>query len=211
EIENLQNISCDLIPDWINKHKSGKKLIIENVHALKNNDELKKILDLQGIKSLITVPIIENGNCKGFVGFDYVNNYCNVTQKEYEILKMYSKILDSLDTRKNYEKELIELNQKLELKVKQKTKEIIEKEKSHTVVLKQHIRDLEEILFNVSHKLRHEIVKILAISQLFEVENHSFDELYEYIGYIKQSSKLLDDYTRDLTHITHEIKNRRTY
>jgi hypothetical protein len=211
EIENLQNIPCDLIPDWINTHKSGKKLIIENVQTLKNGDELKKILDPQGIKSLITVPIIENGNCKGFVGFDYVNNYCNVTQKEYEILKMYSKILNSLDTRKNYEKELIKLNQKLELKVRQKTKEIIEKEKSHTIVLKQHISDLEEILFNLSHKLRHPIVKILAISQLFEVENHSFDELYEYIGYIKQSSQLLDDYTRDLTHLTHEIKNRRTY
>jgi hypothetical protein len=211
EIHNLQNVPCDLIPDWVNTHKSGKKLIIENVQILNDEDELKKILDPQGIKSLITVPIIDNNICKGFVGFDYVNSYSNISQKEYDILNIYTNILNSLETRKRYESELLKLNQELELRVVKKTKEIIKKEKIHSIVLKQHIVDLEEILFNLSHKLRHPVVKILGLSQLIDPNHSSVDELYEYVGYIKQSAEALDSFTRELTDLTHERKNRRSY
>jgi hypothetical protein len=211
EINNLQNVPCDLIPDWVNTHKSGKKLIIENVQILNDEDELKKILDPQGIKSLITVPIIDNNICKGFVGFDYVNSYSNISQKEYDILSIYTNILNSLETRKRYESELLKLNQELELRVVKKTKEIIKKEKIHSIVLKQHIVDLEEILFNLSHKLRHPVVKILGLSQLIDPNHSSVDELYEYVGYIKQSAEALDSFTRELTDLTHERKNRRSY
>jgi hypothetical protein len=210
EIENLQNIPTNLIPDWVNTHKKGKPLIIENVQALDDENELKKILAPQSIKSLITVPIFNDDICNGFVGFDYVNNYSNISEKEYEILDMYSKILNSLETRKRYEKELINTNNELETKVKLTTKELLKKEKKHSLALQQHIIDLEEILFTLSHKFRHPVAEILGLSNLLDITTNSVDEVREIVGYIKKSTEMLDSFTYELTQLAHEQKNRKT-
>ena len=86
EIENLQSIPTNLIPDWVNTHKKGERLIIENVQALDDDNEVKKILAPQSIVSLITVPIFNEDICYGFVGFDYVYHYSDISEKEYEVL-----------------------------------------------------------------------------------------------------------------------------
>jgi hypothetical protein len=208
EINNLQYVPCDFIQDWVNTHKSGKAFVCDNVQILDDEDELKKILAPQNIKSIITVPIFNNSECIGFVGFDYVNHYSNITQKEYDVLSIYTQILNSLDTRKRYEKELLLLNEALELKVTDKTKEILQKDEIHTLELKQHVADLEDILFSLSHRLRQPIVNILGLSQLIEGETNTEEELHEIERYINQNTKLLDDYSREITLLTQERKNR---
>lgn len=208
EINNLQEVPCDFIQDWVNTHKSGKAFVCDNVQILDDEDELKKILAPQNIKSIITVPIFNNSECIGFVGFDYVNHYSNITQKEYDVLSIYTQILNSLDTRKRYEKELLLLNEALELKVTDKTKEILQKDEIHTLELKQHVADLEDILFSISHRLRQPIVNILGLSQLIEGETNTEDELHEIVRYINQNTKLLDDFSREITLLTQERKNR---
>ena len=208
EINNLQEVPCDFIQDWVNTHKSGKAFVCDNVQILDDEDELKKILAPQNIKSIITVPIFNNSECIGFVGFDYVNHYSNITQKEYDVLSIYTQILNSLDTRKRYEKELLLLNEALELKVTDKTKEILQKDEIHTLELKQHVVDLEDILFSLSHRLRQPIVNILGLSQLIEGETNTEEELHEIVRYINQNTKLLDDFSREITLLTQERKNR---
>jgi hypothetical protein len=208
EINNLQYVPCDFIQDWVNTHKSGKAFVCDNVQILDDEDELKKILAPQNIKSIITVPIFNNSECIGFVGFDYVNHYSNITQKEYDVLSIYTQILNSLDTRKRYEKELLLLNEALELKVTDKTKEILQKDEIHTLELKQHVADLEDILFSLSHRLRQPIVNILGLSQLIEGETNTEEELHEIVRYINQNTKLLDDFSREITLLTQERKNR---
>ncbi|MBU3680455.1 MAG: GAF domain-containing protein [Flavobacterium sp.] len=208
EINNLQEVPCEYIHDWVNTHKSGKAFVCDNVQILDDEDELKKILAPQNIKSIITVPIFNNSDCIGFVGFDYVNLYSNITQKEYDVLSIYTQILNSLDTRKRYEKELLLLNEALELKVIDKTKEILQKDEIHTLELKQHVADLEDILFSISHRLRQPIVNILGLSQLIEGETNTEEELHEIVRYINQNTKLLDDFSREITLLTQERKNR---
>jgi hypothetical protein len=208
EINNLQDVPCEFIQDWVNTHKSGKAFVCDNVQILDDEDELKKILAPQNIKSIITVPIFNNSECIGFVGFDYVNHYSNISQKEYDVLSIYTQILNSLDTRKRYEKELLLLNEALELKVTDKTKEILQKDEIHTLELKQHVADLEDILFSLSHRLRQPIVNILGLSQLIEGETNTEDELHEIVRYINQNTKLLDDFSREITLLTQERKNR---
>ncbi len=208
EINNLQDVPCEFIQDWVNTHKSGKAFVCDNVQILDDEDELKKILAPQNIKSIITVPIFNNSECIGFVGFDYVNHYSNITKKEYDVLSIYTQILNSLDTRKRYEKELLLLNEALELKVTDKTKEILQKDEIHTLELKQHVADLEDILFSLSHRLRQPIVNILGLSQLLDGETNSEEELHEIVRYIHQNTKLLDDFSREITMLTQERKNR---
>ena len=207
EIENLQSIPNNLIPDWVNTHKKGERLIIENVQALDDDNELKKILAPQSIVSLITVPIFNEDICYGFVGFDYVYHYSDISEKEYEVLTMYSKILNSLETRKRYEKELINTNNELETKVKLSAEELLKKEIKHSLALQQHIIDLEEILFTLSHKFRHSVANIIGLSNLLNITTNSVDEVYEIVGYIKESTETLDSFTHELTNLANERKN----
>jgi hypothetical protein len=207
EIENLQNVPTNLIPDWVNTHKRGECLIIDNVQALDDENELKKILAPQSIVSLITVPIFNDEICYGFVGFDYLNHYSDISEKEYEVLTMYSKILNSLETRKRYEKELISINSALETKVKLTTEELLKKEIKHSLALQQHIIDLEDILFTLSHKFRHSVANIIGLSDLLNVTTNSVDEVFEITGLIKESTKALDSFTRELNQLAYERKN----
>jgi hypothetical protein len=209
EIANLQEVPCNLIPDWVSTHKEGNPFIVENVQALDDENELKKILAPQSIKSLITVPIMNDDVCYGFVGFDYVYNYSDISEKEYEVLAMYSKILNSLEIRKRYEKQLIETNNELETKVKLTTEDLLLKEKNHSLALQQHIIDLEEILYTISHKLRQPVANILGLSDLLDFTSNTSADVHEIVGYLKKSAKLVDSFTHELTHLAHERKNRK--
>lgn len=57
EIDNLQNISTDLIPQWIDTHKLQQPMFVDNVQFLPENDPLREMLEPQGIKSLITIKL----------------------------------------------------------------------------------------------------------------------------------------------------------
>ena len=160
--------------------------------------------------SLITVPIFNEDICYGFVGFDYVCHYSDISEKEYEVLTMYSKILNSLETRKRYEKELINTNNELETKVKLSAEELLKKEIKQSLALQQHIIDLEEILFTLSHKFRHSVANIMGLSNLLNITTNSVDEVYEIVGYIKECTETLDSFTYELTHLANERKNNKT-
>jgi signal transduction histidine kinase len=67
---------------------------------------------------------------------------------------------------------------------------------------------LEDILFSLSHRLRQPIVNILGLSQLIEGDTNTEEELHEIVRYINQNTKLLDDFSREITLLTQERKNR---
>ena len=71
EIENLQNIPIDYIPQWLEAHRNGKAFYVEDVSLLPDDGEqgLRAVLEPQGIKSLIAIPKIKNDELIGFVGF----------------------------------------------------------------------------------------------------------------------------------------------
>ena len=79
EIENLQNIPIDYIPQWLEAHRNGKAFYVEDVSLLPDDGEqgLRAVLEPQGIKSLIAIPKIKNDELIGFVGFDAVKTYLN--------------------------------------------------------------------------------------------------------------------------------------
>ncbi|MGS0527964.1 GAF domain-containing protein [Zobellia nedashkovskayae] len=74
ELDNLQDIPVDYIPQWIDAHKKGEPFFVEDVSTLPEDGEhgLRAVLEPQGIKSLITIPKIKNNELVGFIGFDSV-------------------------------------------------------------------------------------------------------------------------------------------
>ena len=74
EIDNLKDIPVDYIPQWLEEHRKGRAFWVEDVSKLPDDGEfgLKAILEPQGIKSLITIPMILRNELIGFIGFDSV-------------------------------------------------------------------------------------------------------------------------------------------
>lgn len=109
EIENLQSIPLESIPDWVSTHLRGEPFIVKDVASLDGEtSSVKEILEPQGVKSLITLPMMFGDNCLGFVGYDSVKKHRIYTEGEINLLKFYSQILANIKMRAFNEKAIQE-------------------------------------------------------------------------------------------------------
>lgn len=99
QIEYLQNISMEGMEDWANSHKKGDKTYIEDVSKLDEDDQLRKTLEPQGIQSIITLPIMYQSQCLGFLGLDSVRKIHRYTDGEFDILYIFADILANVHSR----------------------------------------------------------------------------------------------------------------
>jgi len=106
EIDNLQNIPNELVPEWVEMHKAGEKLVIPDVSILPEDSNLRQILEPQGIKTLITVPLHSKDACLGFVGFDSVNVVREWTDEEVTFLNVLADLLSNISDRRRTEQAL---------------------------------------------------------------------------------------------------------
>jgi PAS domain S-box-containing protein len=118
EIDNLQKISIENIPQFLEKHKNGQPFYVTDVALLNNQDPgekaLKDMLAPQGIKSLITIPILNNNDLIGFVGFDFVKKHYIYSEKEIKILSLFGMMLINIRDKQNLNKELAFQNEEKE-------------------------------------------------------------------------------------------------
>jgi PAS domain S-box-containing protein len=108
EIENLQQIPFEAVDFFMKEHLGGQVINIPDIFQYEPMDESRKILEAQGIKSLIAVPMMLNGNSLGFIGFDSVKNKKQYTNLEIKLLKTYAQIIVNVMERQRKEKILIE-------------------------------------------------------------------------------------------------------
>ena len=111
EIENLQEIP--LAQEWFDEFNKAQIMVVEDVDALPEGYN-KSILQPQGIKSLIALPMMHEGNCIGFVGFDSVKTKHVYNEAEVQLLKVFTQLLLNIKLRTNIEKELIAAKEKAE-------------------------------------------------------------------------------------------------
>lgn len=108
-IELLKNVPNEPFEDvWIHYHKRGEILMVDNVEALDHQSPLYEILSEQGILSLITIPMMHQNACIGFVGFDSVKLYKSWSKHEIALLKVLAEMFTNLELKKKYEKQLVE-------------------------------------------------------------------------------------------------------
>jgi signal transduction histidine kinase len=91
EINNLQDVPLSFIHDWPEKHKQGEVIYIENTSILE--EPSKSLLESQGIKSCITIPLLWQNGCDGFVGFDQVNKKRAFSKQEIDLLWFFSRMI----------------------------------------------------------------------------------------------------------------------
>ncbi|WP_420317601.1 PAS domain S-box protein [Ekhidna sp.] len=119
EIQNNQNLPLEIMPELVSAHLKGVPMIVSDVKEVEKED-FKNLLTDQGIKSLITMPMIHNKECVGFVGFDWVSKLHSASEKEVILLELFSEMLVNIRIRSQNERELrklfdktIEQNQRL--------------------------------------------------------------------------------------------------
>ena len=151
EIDNLQNVPLEMVPWWVDAHKQGKTLFIPDVDALADEDGVKQILEPQGIKSLMTLPLMNGKECLGFLGFDSVRDLHHYTEKEENLLAVFAGILVNIQNRVILENSLVNEREKALASSKAKS----------------------EFLANMSHEIRTPMNAILGFS---EVLYHKLDD-----------------------------------
>jgi len=108
QINELQNVPIEFIPDWVNAHLMGETIYIPDVMDLEMDSNLREILEPQDIKSLLTVPMMVDNVCYGFIGFDSVRAKRAYSDFEISILKEVSNVFLVALKRKEVEEKLIE-------------------------------------------------------------------------------------------------------
>lgn len=89
QINNLQNIPCDIFSWWTEKLYNDGIIHITNVSALPPEAEAEKeLLGSQGIKSLIVLPLYASGKLSGFMGMDNVVNAGSWKEEDVSILRI---------------------------------------------------------------------------------------------------------------------------
>lgn len=107
EIENLQQVPMEMVPQWLEKHAKGEIMLIKDVMALGDEDgELREILAAQEIKSLIALPMMREGVPIGFVGLDSVKVKRSYSDREVRILELFAQMLVNAAIRMEYQREM---------------------------------------------------------------------------------------------------------
>lgn len=158
EIDNLQGVPLEYLPYWVETHLKGETMYIQDVFALSEDDGVRIILEPQGIKSLITIPIIEGKDCVGFVGFDSVADYHVYTEKERDLLHLFAQMLVNVQNRKKTDIQVRNYSEELETKNIELDAALHKAEAAN--------RAKSEFLANMSHEIRTPMNAILGFSEV---------------------------------------------
>ncbi len=177
QIDNLKNIQ--LADDWVSTFSNGEDMIIEDVSKISDKYS-REVLQQQGIKSLIAIPLIDKNNCIGFVGFDSVKDYHIYSENEMKLLKVFSHLILNIRLRVEKETELIKAKEKAEESNKLKS----------------------AFLANMSHEIRTPMNGILGFLQLLNEPDLSEENKAKYIEIMSHSGKRLIDTINDIIEIS---------
>ncbi len=112
QIDRLQNTPFEVFPELLPKFRKGESIYINDVLQLADEDSLRQLLEPQGIKSMIAVPVMKEGECNGFLGFDSVRHHHVYTKTEENLLRVFSRMLTDVQLRLDYERQIRLSNEK---------------------------------------------------------------------------------------------------
>ncbi len=146
EIDNLQNVPLDAISEWVTMHKKGIEFNVSDVSKLEYTGPgcVKDILEPQGIKSIIAVPMRDGDSLVGFVGFDSVNTHHKYSTKEKSLLSFFAQLIVNILKRVDSEQKLTNAKR----------------------VAEEANRSKSEFIANMSHEIRTPLNSVIGFTEL---------------------------------------------
>lgn len=177
QINILQNIP--LSDDWIESFRQGNVIYIDDVLALPEG-VTKSVLEPQGIKSLIAVPMMDKGICIGFIGFDSVRKYHHYSDTDQQLLTVSAQLLVNIRLRMQSEENMIAAKEKAEESDRLKS----------------------AFLANMSHEIRTPLNSIIGFSELLIDSDFEPEQRTEFAQIINENGNSLLSILSDIMDIS---------
>ncbi|MCC6001570.1 MAG: EAL domain-containing protein [Pararhodobacter sp.] len=85
--EELQGLPVSDMSAWKETFATGDAMVVEDVAALPDSRPDKTVLQAQGIRSLVGVPLIKGGGLSGFLGLDFTTTTRGFARRDVQILQ----------------------------------------------------------------------------------------------------------------------------
>ncbi len=144
DIQNLQNVSCVLFPEYVSTHRQGKIVHIPDVKLLKAGSYFRERLEGKGIQSMITIPLNYADECFGFVGFSSLRDLKLWGNEDIALLRVLSELITNAEVRYRHENALV--NARFAAETSSRTK--------------------SEFLANMSHEIRTPMNGVIGMTSI---------------------------------------------
>ncbi|MBN1537418.1 MAG: response regulator [Anaerolineales bacterium] len=183
QIENLQNIPCDILPMWMDSLHRLENIYIYSIKDLPDTWQTEReILEPQEIKSLLVIPITYSNILLGFVGFDSVKKHREWKDEEIKFIRLMGDIIASAIKRKEDRLELMITNQHLAEAILHANEMAIQAEAANLAK--------SQFVANMSHEVRTPMNGILGMTRLL-LKTHLDKEQQRFAQMINKSAESL--------------------
>jgi PAS domain S-box-containing protein len=174
--EALREIPLFQVPELVEHNLRGEDMIVVDLQSYPEDSAMRHVFEPQGIKSLITVPMMDGETCLGSVGFDFIREKHGFSRGERQLLAVFANVLVNVRQRQMVEAKLHRAMQAA---------------KSANVAK-------SEFLAKMSHEIRTPMNAILGFSELLEMDNDLAPQHMEYVRIINSSGEHLLNLINDI-------------
>lgn len=178
-IEKLQSFPLEPFAGWVSAHRRGENVQVDDRDRLQDAN-LKELMEMQDVQSLLTIPLMNEDQCVGFVGFDSVRKKHTYTGYEQEVLRIYAQMLVNVQERLRKEQALISAKEKAEESDRLKS----------------------AFLANMSHEIRTPMNGIIGFLDLLREPDLSEENKTVYIDIVTKSGYRLLDTINDIIEVS---------
>ncbi|WP_194757218.1 putative bifunctional diguanylate cyclase/phosphodiesterase [Aliidiomarina indica] len=100
EIDNLKDLPMDMYQDWIGDWQAGRSIPIADIQSLDPNSPERLLLEPQGMRALLMVPLPSDDGIQGIFGIDLMHEPYDWQEEQITLLQIVGEIMSSALQRK---------------------------------------------------------------------------------------------------------------